>query len=88
MNITTDKAGSMSSKHILDKGFEMYETIEGCDMGQLYYSMPQYKNNKYTITGGYWHYKVKNLKNEVVWEGWWNSNEEFDQTFKELNSQL
>lgn len=56
-------------------------------MGQISYSMPQYQNDKVQILGGYWNYVVKDIKTgEKLWEGWWNSNEEFDATMAELGA--
>jgi hypothetical protein len=84
MNIHKDSAGCVTENHILGKGFIVFDIIEGNDMGQMSYSMPQYQNNKCKILGGYWNYTVKNNKDEKVWEGWWNSNEEFDNTMIDL----
>jgi hypothetical protein len=84
MNIHKDSAGCVTENHILGKGFIVFGIIEGNDMGQMSYSMPQYQNNKCKILGGYWNYTVKNNKDEKVWEGWWNSNEEFDNTMIDL----
>lgn len=85
MNITTDKAGAVSHKHILSKGFEVFETMDGNDMGQMSWSIPQYKNEKCVIVGGYWHWKVKDNNGRELFGGWWNSNEEFDNTLSDLN---
>ena len=86
MNITNDKAGAVSHEHILKRGFKVFETIEGSDMGQMSWSMPQFKNDKIRILGGYWNYVIKPLNsNKTIWEGWWNSNEEFDETINEIN---
>jgi hypothetical protein len=84
MNIHKDSAGYVTSKHILSKGFRIFDTIEGNDMGQMSYSMPQYKNDKCEILGGYWNYVIKDNKDQQVWEGWWNSNAEFDKTLIDL----
>jgi hypothetical protein len=84
MNIHKDSAGYVTGKHILSKGFVVFGTIEGNDMGQMSYSMPQYKNQKCKILGGYWNYVVENNDGIKVWEGWWNSNDEFDKTMTDL----
>lgn len=85
MNILKDSAGSVKSDHILSKGFKVFKTIEGNDMGQMSWSMPQYENTKCKIEGGYWHYVVSDHEGQKLWEGWWNSNEEFDKVMDELN---
>tara|TARA_R110000822_G_scaffold248615_1_gene376224 strand:- start:1 stop:267 length:267 start_codon:yes stop_codon:yes gene_type:complete len=87
MNIHNDNAGYVTRKHIESVGFEVFDTIEGTDMGQMDYSMPQYQNDKVKITGGYWNYIVKDIKTgQKLWEGWWNSNDEFDGTMSELKA--
>jgi hypothetical protein len=81
MNIREASAGYVTEEHIKSKGFEVFDTIEGNDMGQMIYSMPQYQNDKVQILEGYWHYVVKDRKTgQKLWEGWWNSNKEFDET--------
>jgi hypothetical protein len=84
MNITRNDAGSVGGKYILSKGFKVFDKIEGNDMGQCEWSIPQYKNSKCTITGGYWHWKVKDNDGNELFGGWWNSNEEFEKTMTEL----
>jgi len=84
MNIHKDSAGYVTAKHILSKGFEVFNTIEGNDMGQMIYLMPQYKNANCKILGGYWNYVVKDNDDITIWEGWWNSNCEFDKTMSDL----
>lgn len=80
MNILKDSAGCVTQKHIKSKGFEVFEIIEGFD-----YALPQYHNDKFQIVGGYWNWIVKDIKTgEKIWNGWWNSNDEFDQTMSEL----
>lgn len=83
MNITKDSAGVVSPKHILSKGFEVFETMDGNDMGQSW-SIPQYKNEKCVIVGGYWHWRVVNNNGRELFGGWWNTNEEFDKTMTDL----
>lgn len=84
MNIRKDSAGCVTNKHIQSKGFIIFDTIEGNDMGQMDYSIPQYKNDKYKIVGGYWNWTIQDLNGKKLWEGWWNSNEEFDETLNSL----
>lgn len=87
MNIHKDSAGYVTGKHIESRGFKVFDTIEGNDMGQMSYSMPQYQNDKVQILGGYWNYVVKDIKTgQKLWEGWWNTNEEFDATMTELGA--
>lgn len=85
MNVLKDSAGHVTGEHILSKGFKVFKTIEGNDMGQMSWSIPQYENTKCKIEGGYWHHTVSNHKGQKLWEGWWNSNEEFDQVMEELD---
>jgi hypothetical protein len=81
MNIRKNSAGFVTKKHILKRGFKVFDIIEGFD-----YSMPQYQNDKMQILGGYWNYVVKDIKTgNKLWEGWWNSNDEFDKTISKLN---
>lgn len=86
MNILKDAAGFVTHAHILSRGFEVFETIEGCDMGQIHYSMPQFDNGTIKILGGYWNYKIKDKADNILFDGWWNSNEEFDETINMLMS--
>ena len=85
MNICKDSAGYVTDEHIKSKGFEVFKVIKGEEMGQMSWEMPQWEDDKLQIVGGYWHYRVI-LKetDEVLWEGWWNSNEEFDETMNNL----
>lgn len=86
MNIRTFNSGSVSEHHILSKGFEIFETIEGNDMGQMSYEIPQYTNGYITINGGYWNYVIKDKDGVVLFDGWWNSNDEFDETLEIINN--
>lgn len=85
MNILTNEAGTVNEQHIKSKGFKVFDEIIGSDMGQYEYSLPQYRNDKCTITGGYWNWKIKNNNDVVLFSGWWNSNKEFDETINKLN---
>lgn len=84
MNIRNDAAGCVDHEHILNRGFKVFDTIVGNDMG-MSWSIPQYKNSKCTIIGGYWHWKIKDNSGKELFGGWWNSNEEFDRTVEDLN---
>ena len=84
MNIRRSDAGIVSNEYILSKGFTVYETIKGNDMGQMEYELPQYTNGEITIEGGYWTYFIKDKAGNCLWEGWWNSNDEFDNTLNNL----
>lgn len=84
MNIHKDSAGCVTRKHIESRGFEVFETDNGFD-----YSIPQYQNDKVQIIGGYWRYIVKEISTgKKLWEGWWNSNDEFDNTMAKLKAIL
>lgn len=86
MNIRTDAAGSVKDEHIISKGFRVFEKIGGNDMGQMEWEIPQYTNDKVKITGGYWTWCVTDMNGQKLWEGWWNTNEEFDVTMAELGA--
>jgi len=86
MNIKTDAAGAVKDEHIISKGFKVFDTIKGNDMGQMEWEIPQYTNGKVKIVGGYWNWVVKNMEGQKLWEGWWNSNDEFDATMTELGA--
>jgi len=88
MNIRNDSAGAVSHEHILSKGFRVFETMKGNDMGQMEWEIPQYSNGSIVITGGYWNWVVKDAEGQALWEGWWNSNDEFDEVMNTLNSNL
>ena len=86
MNITKDSAGSVSQKHILSKGFGIFKIDECNDMGQATYEFPQYKREDgVKITGGYWSYNIENKNGDVLFNGWWNSDEEFDETMSHVD---
>jgi hypothetical protein len=81
MNITNDSAGFVTQKHILNRGFKIYKINEVNDMGQGTYELPQYERaDGVKITGGYWSYNIEDSKGNVLFDGWWNSNKEFDET--------
>lgn len=90
MNNRTNQAGSVDHEHILSHGFEVYKVIKGNDMGQMTYEMPQYKRKSdgLKITDGYWGYDIEDKDGNILVEYiWWNSNEEFDQTMKEIEDE-
>ena len=86
MNIRTDAAGAVKHEHIISKGFQVFDKIGGNDMGQMEWEIPQYANGKFKITGGYWTWYVTDMNGQKLWEGWWNSNDEFDATMAELGA--
>jgi len=91
MNIHTNEAGMVEHEHILSHGFEVFATMNGNDMGQMSYEIPQYerKSDGLKIVGGYWKWEVKDGDgNTLIEDIWWNTNEEFDQTLKELEEAL
>lgn len=86
MNITKDNAGSVTQKHILSCGFYIFKIDEVNDMGQATYEFPQYKRDDgVKITGGYWSYNVENKNGDILFSGWWNSNNEFDETMLHID---
>ncbi len=85
MNIRKDEAGYVTGKYILESGFKIDKENIYSDMGQGSYTLTDYsKNNKLFLTGGYWTYYIKNKQGDLLFEGWWNSNEEFDNTIIKL----
>jgi hypothetical protein len=89
MNIKTDKAGVVSHEHIISKGFTVFETTEGSGMCGESWSIPQYTNGKIYIMGGYWTWYIrKTPQGDDLFDGWWNTNEEFDNTLEQINAQL
>lgn len=84
MNIRTNEAGSVDESHFRKRGFFVYDVIKGNDMGQCSFRINQYKNEQCTIEGGYWTWYVKDKEGKFLFEGWWNTNDEFDQTMNEL----
>jgi len=87
MNIRNNDAGYVTDEHIKKSGFFVFDTIEESDMGQSSYSMPQWTNGKIKILGGYWNYIIEDaFTGQKLWDGWWNSNEEFDKTIAEINN--
>lgn len=80
MNIHTNEAGYATKEHILNSGFTIYDTFNGSDMGQITFELPQYTNGVIDIDGGYWNYEIKDKDGNQLWSGWWNSNDEFDET--------
>ena len=74
MNILKDSAGCVTGDHIKSKGFEVFDTLRGNDMGQMEYELPQYTNGQIKITGGYWNWIIRDMDGNKLWSGWWNSN--------------
>jgi hypothetical protein len=86
MNIRKDASGAVKDEHIISKGFRVFDKIGGNDMGQMEWEIPQYTNDKVKITGGYWTWYVTDMNGQKLWEGWWNTNDEFDGTMAELGA--
>ena len=82
MNILKGSAGYVTGEHIKKSGFSVFEVIKGNDMGQMSYEIPQYTDGKVKITGGYWNWVVSDMDGNQLFSGWWNSNEEFDETIE------
>jgi hypothetical protein len=85
MNILKDEAGAVKQEHILSRGFTVYHTEVVYDIDSSCH-LPQFTNGEFKITGGYWNYVIKNSQDEELFSGWWNSNEEFDETLKSIGA--
>lgn len=89
MNIRKDSAGYVTEKHIIESGFKVDKENSFSDMGQMTVTLKDYsKNGQLFLTGGYWTYYIKDGGGKVLWEGWWNSNEEFDKTINEIEQKM
>lgn len=90
MNIKTDAAGAVKNKDFEDLGFKIFETAEGSGMCGESWSIPQWsKDNRIFIVGGYWTWYIRTSPDgRDIWEGWWNTKEELEQTLKEIESQI
>ena len=89
MNIRKNSAGYVTNEHILRSGFKVDKENIYSDMGQGSFTLTDYsKDNKLFLTGGYWNYYIRDKNGKKLFEGWWNSNEEFDKTISELESKL
>lgn len=57
-----------------NNGFVVFDVIKGSDMGQSSYELPQYKNSKCKVVGGYWEWKIIDLSTDKeVFKGWWET---------------
>lgn len=83
MNIRTNEAGSISHQDILNQGFSVAKIKEFSDMGQSTVTLTDYYKGNVLLTGGYWNWSLQKDGKEIF-SGWWNSNEEFIQTLKDL----
>jgi len=89
MNIRRNGAGAVSNQHILKSGFKIDNERNFSDMGQMTVTMTDYsKCGKLFLTGGYWTYYIKNKDGNLLWEGWPNSNEEFDEVITKLEESI
>ena len=86
MNVRTNSAGYVSEKHILESGFIINKTTTYPDIDSSYTLTDYSKDDNLFLTGGYWTYYLKDKQGNLLWEGWWNTNGEFDETIKELES--
>jgi hypothetical protein len=84
MNIRKDSAGYVTGEHILKSGFKIDKEYECKEWYKKDYS----KDGKLFLTGGYWTYYIRDKNGKKLFEGWWNSNEEFDKTISEIESKL
>ena len=89
MNIRTNDSGYVTNEHILKSGFKVDEEHVHSDMGQGSFTLKDFsKDGKLFLTGGYWNYYIKDKDGNLLFEGWWNSNEEFDNTIRELEKKI
>ena len=88
MNITKHGAGCATSDHILNSGFTIYSETTHQDIDSTFTLTEYIKPGKFLLTGGYWTWYIKDVNGNTIWQGWWNSNEEFDQTIKELENKI
>lgn len=82
MNIRNESAGYIKEQDILNEGFECYETIEVSDIDSSC-SLPQYRRGDLYLNGGYWNYTLKR-NGKILFDGWWNTVEEFKQTLRNI----
>ena len=88
MNIRKDEAGCVTGDYILKTGFKV-DKIHECNNGWDSWTLTDYsKDDLLFLTGGYWTYYIKNKNGKQLWEGWWNSNDEFDETIKQLENDI
>ena len=84
MNIRKDEAGYVTDDYIKASGFIVTKT----HTGQGYELYDYQKDGKLFLTGGYWTYYLRDRGGNLLFEGWWNSNEEFDTTIEEAEKSL
>lgn len=85
MNQRKEGTGYPTEKDFLSFGFEVYEVQKVNDMGQMMVHLPQYIKNGYKINGGWWTYSMKDPQGKELFNGWWDTVEELEQTLKELS---
>ena len=87
MNIRTYNSGSISKENILNHGFRIDKTKDYPAIGESKYILIDYsKGNNLFLTGGYWNWYLKDKNGKLLFRGWWNTVEEFENTLKELNN--
>ena len=77
-----DRFGCVTHEHILNSGFKVDRVRDYVDYTLYDYS----KDGKLFLTGGYWNYMISNINGVILFDGWWNSNDEFSKTISEIES--
>lgn len=89
MNVRNNNAGSVSEDCILTSGFREISRKEYKELGVNGTTLCSYiKDDKLVLIGGYWNWYLKDKTGKLLWEGWWNNNEEFGKTVWEIENQL
>ena len=88
MNKRQDQNGYATNDHFLKSGF-VIDRVHDFSTGWESWRLTDYsKDGKLFLTSGYWTYSIKNADGKILFEGWWNSNEEFDKTIYEIENNL
>jgi len=88
MNERKWNSGCVTHEHILKSGFIIDKEHTVYATGDEFTLIDYSKGGVLFLTGGYWHYKIKTGDGTLVWEGWPNSNEEFDTVISTIESEL
>ena len=88
MNIRTDKAGAVTGKYFLSKGFKIDNETDVRDGERGGWTLTDYSKGNIHISGGYWTWYVKDKNGKSLGEYWWNTEEEFDKTLKQLENEI
>lgn len=89
MNIRNDKAGYVTDAHIIQSGFKAFDNgnyFSDQGMEGRKQVLPEFTDGVLYISGGYWNYEIKNFQGKLLWSGWPNSNQEFDDVISELRN--